>query len=217
MSYLPIPDRLRLADTVLTNALADPILLDAVATYGYDAAALEEGRSLLVAARQAQQAMRSEYGEQYDATDAVRDAFDAANSTYMQHVKLARIAVKDRRGAATALQLVGARKQSIRGWLDQATTFYDNALANEDIQADLARFNITPEVLAEGQAAVEAVARANSQQEQEKGDAQAATAVRDDAVEALDEWMSEFRVAARVALEDEPQQLEKLGIRVPAS
>jgi hypothetical protein len=115
------------------------------------------------------------------------------------------------------LQLVGARKQSIRGWLDQATTFYDNALANEDIQADLARFNITPEVLAEGQAAVEAVARANSQQEQEKGDAQAATAVRDDAVEALDEWMSEFRVAARIALEDEPQQLEKLGIRVPAS
>jgi len=216
MAYLSIPDRLRLADTVLTNAASDPQLVEALSVYGFDEAAFAEGRTLLDEAQQAQQTMLAEYGEQYDATDAVREAFEAANTTYMRHVKLARVAVKDRRGTATALQLVGARKASIRGWLDQATTFYDNALANEEVQADLARFNLTPEVLADAQAQVEAVARANSIQEQEKGDAQASTAARDRAVEALDDWMAAFRVAARVALEDDPQQLEKLSIRVPA-
>jgi hypothetical protein len=52
-------------------------------------------------------------------------------------------------------------------------------------------------------AAQEQVAQAfalNSVQEQEKGEAQAATKQRDAAAEALDEWLSDFRVVAKIAL-----------------
>ena len=217
MSYLPIPDRLSRANTMLTNVQSDPMLSDALAAYGYDETVLQEGQALLDRAQTAQQAMLAEYGRQYDATDAVRSAYEAANTVYMRHVKIARVALKNRRGAAAALQLLGDRKASIRGWLEQATTFYDNALANETVQAALARFNITPEVLAEAQADVQAVADANSAQEQEKGDAQDATQARDAAVDALDDWMADFRVIARVALEERPQQLEKLSISMPSA
>jgi len=217
MSYLPIPDRLSRAHTALTNVQTDPMLREALGAYGYNEAVLQEGQALLDRAQTAQQAMLAEYGRQYDATDAVRSAYEEANAVYMRHVKIARVALKNRRGAAAALQLLGDRKASIRGWLEQATTFYDNALANDDVQAALARFNITPEVLADAQADVQAVADANSAQEQEKGDAQDATQARDAAVDAFDDWMADFRVIARVALEERPQQLEKLSISMPSA
>lgn len=216
MAYQSIPDLLNEAETALRNALSDQTLLDALGELGYDEATLQEGQSLLEAAQDAQQTMTVEYSEQYEATEALEAAYETAHSTYVRHLEVARIALKDERGAAEALKLRGRRKRTISGWLEQARTFYDNALANQDVLDALAGFNVTSEELTDGQAQVEAVAEANSMQEQEKGDAQDATHARDAAVDALDEWMSDFYAIARIALEDRPQQLEKLGLTVPS-
>jgi hypothetical protein len=215
-TYQPINERLVAAQVALDNAQSDPILQEALANFGYDAERLEEGRALLDAAQAAQEAMAVEHGDQYEATDALQAAFDAANTTYMQHLKVARIALQDQRGAARALALTGRRKRTIPGWLDQARQFYDNALGDEAILTALGRFGITPEALAAAQAEVGAVGTANSAQEREKGEAQDATEARDQAMDALDRWMSDFRAIARVALEERPQQLEKLGILAPS-
>jgi hypothetical protein len=44
------------------------------------------------------------------------------------------------------------------------------------------------------------------------GEAQDATLRRDRAADALQEWYSDFIAIARIALEDNPQYLEMLGI-----
>lgn len=217
MAYQSIPDRLNEAEVALQNARQDQILLNALAELGYDQAALEEGQALLEDAQKAQQTMTAEYSEQYEATEALEDAFETANSTYIRHIKIARVALKEDRGAAEALKLSGRRKRTMSGWLGQARTFYDNALADDDILDALAEFNVTSEDLTQARAQVEAVAEANSTQEKEKGNAQDATEARDAAVEALDEWMSDFYAIARIALSDQPQQLEKLGLVVPST
>lgn len=49
-------------------------------------------------------------------------------------------------------------------------------------------------------------------QEKEKGEAQEATQKRDAAIAALDEWLGDFRVVARIALEDIPQLMEALKL-----
>jgi hypothetical protein len=49
-------------------------------------------------------------------------------------------------------------------------------------------------------------------QKKETGEAQEATEMRDKALDNLAKWISNFRAVAKVALEDNPQQLEKLGI-----
>ena len=61
---------------------------------------------------------------------------------------------------------------------------------------------------------MEAVESAEAGQEREKSEAQQATEHRDVAMDALDEWMSDFISIARVAFEDDPQQLEKLHVRM---
>jgi hypothetical protein len=212
----PISERITAAQVALDNAASDPVLQEALVPFGYDAERLAEGRALLDAAQAAQETMTAEYGDQYEATDALQAAFETADTTYMRHLKVARVALQNERGAAQALALTGRRKRTISGWLDQARQFYDNALGDEAVLAALGRFGITPEALEAARVEIDAVAAANAAQEREKGEAQDATEARDQAMDALDAWMSDFRAIARIALEDRPQQLEKLGIQAPS-
>jgi len=76
----------------------------------------------------------------------------------------------------------------------------------------LARYKITPEALQAAQSQVGQTFALNNVQEQEKGEAQEATQQRNAAIEALDEWLSDFKVVARIALEDTPQLLEALNL-----
>jgi len=135
----------------------------------------------------------------------------SANKSYSQLVKIARVAFKGDPSVAKALGIAGRRKESYSGWLDQAQQFYLTALENTVYQAGLARFGVTPEKLQAGKALVDAVVAAKQSKESETGEAQQATQTRDAAVDALDDWMSDFIAIARIALEG-TQLSETLGI-----
>ena len=216
-TYRPPEERLDRARVALDNAQTDPALQDGLAAFGYDAARLQEGQGLLAAAQGAQEAHAAEYGDQYAATDELRAARETAETTYMRHVKVARVAFSEDRDARSALMLDGRRKRPLGAWLRQAHTFYQNALASEDLLAGLARFGITAEDLQAAQAQLDTLETADTRQEKEKGEAQRATQQRDEAVDALDAYMSDFRNIARVAFEEDPQQLEKLRISAPSA
>ena len=70
--------------------------------------------------------------------------------------------------------------------------------------------------LEDAQARIAATGRADAIQEAEKGDAQRAKDTRDEALEALDDFMDPFVGIARVALAGDPQLLEKLMITAPS-
>jgi len=57
-----------------------------------------------------------------------------------------------------------------------------------------------------------AIENALNKKLKEKGEAQAATGARDEALDALQAWMSDFVAIARIALEDQKQLLEVLGV-----
>ena len=63
-----------------------------------------------------------------------------------------------------------------------------------------------------GKALADAVIVARKAQATTIGDKQNATDERDQAFDELAAWMSDYLAAARVALEDHPQWLEKLGV-----
>lgn len=208
----PIDVQLDDARVATENAQADADLQAGLAARGYEAAQIAEGAALYEAAQDAQDTYAREYAEQYEATDDLAKAQTAANAVYPAHVELARIAFKRDRAAYQALALDGRRRRATAGWLRQAQQFYTNALADDALQEGLARFKVTPEELAGGRDLVAAVATADSVQEKEKGEAQKAREDRDKALDALDDWMDDFRDVARVAFRDDRQQLEKLGI-----
>ncbi|MBI9070529.1 MAG: hypothetical protein JEY94_02965 [Melioribacteraceae bacterium] len=110
------------------------------------------------------------------------------------------------------MELNGSRKQSLTGWLCQANSLYNNLLTYNDLKLGLTRFGITDEKLNSGKALIDALSKATEVQSKEKGDAQAATKLRDEKVDEMGEMLYELRAVARIALEDQPQWLEKLGI-----
>ena len=212
MATVAIDQQLAAAELALTNARSDSDLAGPLAEFGYDAERLAAGWGLYETAAAAQQRFTQEYGEQFAASDAFTTAQEVAQANYMRYVKVARVALKDERGAAAKLALDGPRKRSLAGWLAQARQFYANAQADAEVLAALGQFGVTAEKLAAGQAQVDAVEALAAAQKKETGEAQQATQKRDGALEALDGWMSDFVAIARIALEENPQWLEKMGV-----
>ncbi|HEX9372025.1 MAG TPA: hypothetical protein VF897_13510, partial [Roseiflexaceae bacterium] len=211
-----IEKQLTLAQVAINNALGDPSLYAALSAYGYNADRLQQGYALREKVRALHQRQKGEYGDLFRATDALEAAQRQAHDTYMRYVKVARVVLKNDRGAQQKLNLSAQRKRNLSGWLEQAQQFYTNALADSGILDSLAEFGITQALLEAGRRQMDVVGASDAQRRQCKGAAQDATRLRDEAVAALEAWMSDFMQIARVALQDRPQFLEKLGLAATA-
>ena len=232
-----ISEKLASAGTLIDNSLTDPEILAKISEMGYDEAALNEGKQLKDEANTLHLQQIKEYGEQFGATQALHDALDAASEAYMNAVIVARIAFKNDVAAQSTLQITGPRSLTVNGLLDQAEVFYSNLLANPEMQTPMQNYDIIREhpgygpkrisddlnnekygyvetKLQEEQAMMEAARQAYLVQYKEKGDAQAATKARDAKLDKLNTWVYDFKTIARIALKDEPQKLERLGILV---
>lgn len=211
-----LADRLLAAQVAIDNALSDDKVKALLAVYGYDETRLNAGKSLLNTTNQLQQAQQKEYGDQFEATDQLNQTWKKADSDYMKFVKVARIAFKTDYAVHKKLDLGGTRKRTLSGWLGQAKQFYLNALADTAVLEMMTMFGITQEKLELGKSLLEHTEAANAAQKKEMGEAQQTTLERDKAVDLLDEWISDFIAIARIALEEKPQLLEKLGIIEPS-
>ena len=216
MKNQTIESELLFAKNALINASNVELVSKALEIYNYGPEKLKEGLLLEENASSLQEKQKKEYGEQFEATDALMTAKADANAVYMKHVKIARIALKNSRGAGESLQIAGRRKRSLSGWLNQAGAFYTNAISSNEAIEAFKKFNITINDLKQGKELIQGVAEKYHLQLKETGEAQAATKERDDAFDMLNDWMSDFIGIARIALIDKPQYLEILGIVEPS-
>ena len=206
-----IEEFLTAARTSLENAQNIPEVAAAVAVLGFDDTRMAAGLAYLVAAEDLQAAQVREYGQQYEATAAFKEAFKQADAHYTIHRQLASLAIRESPEQGKQLLLHQPKKRSRSGWLQQARDFYTNLLADEDLVAALTRYNLARPDLEAGQALVAQVADLHEAQQTEKSQAQQATRDRDAALDALSDWLSEFRAVAQIALAATPQYLEALA------
>lgn len=199
-------------ELALTNARAHPDIAAALAAVGYDAAVIGQGEALLQTARGLYETQVREYGEQYAATAAFKQALEAADAVYNTHRRLAQLAFKNDLVRRKTLALDERRGRTVTRWLNQATRFYTAILSDDAGVAALGRFNLSRPALEAAHAQVQQVAALKAAQEREKAEAQQATKRRDAAIDALDDWFDDFREVARIALAANPQLLEALQI-----
>jgi len=200
--------------TMVSNSLTDPEILEQLKVYGYDEARINAGLTLLEETEALILKQKKEYGEQYQATLDVEKAKEAADSAYMKTLKIARLVFQKNAKAATMLMLLGERARSLQGWLEQAQTFYKSLIADSSLVAEMGKFNYTVDKLNEENALVSEVSKKIQAQRKETGEAQQATQDRDAKVKELDKWLSDFRAIIKIALDETPQRMEKLGIQV---
>ena len=204
------------AEVAISNARQQADIFAALAGYGYDEAALEQGQALLDAVHAASAAQLGAYGAQYGATAALNEVWAKADRVYSDHRKIAALVLRDAPDRLTALKLDQPKKMGFSDWLTQAKLFYANLLANPDDLAAMARFRMTRERLVEGLALVRQTESRYQAQQDAKGKAQSSTQARNAALDELHRWMGEFKTIAKIALADDAQLLEALQFGVVA-
>ncbi len=216
ISMLSINERLAKYKLYLDVAQTDEVVKPLLANYGYDGPTVLEGRVLYDTTLDLNQQQDKEYGEKLGATDEQKAARRQAFDEYIELVGLARIVLKRERNLLSQLDLGGEREYSYDKSYMQMLNFYDAALGSQEIQGKLARVNITPERLTAGKALVETMQQKHQSQLKETSESERATYDRDQSQALLDDWMSDFRGVARIALKDHPQYLERLGLVDPS-
>ncbi len=99
-------------------------------------------------------------------------------------------------------------------WLEMVKKFY-STLANDTSLSDkLVRLRIIQDDISAANTLISEVEHSRSEYMREKGESQDSTTAKNAAFEKLDDWMSEFIAVSRIALEDNPQLMESLGVMV---
>lgn len=206
-----IPQRVEDARLLINGALHQPVVLQRLAKFGYPQNEIQKGKVLLEKVMLLQSAKSAKYGLQFDASEQFKKDQAAAWEKYMYHVKSAKLAFRNDIGKQKKLQLDVPRKRNLAGWMEQARYFYQEIQQMSD---DSAVMGVTAAELAQTQAMIEAIADSHRSCRGLQGEAQMATQERNIAIQALDAWVRKFTKAARLALDDQDQLLEGMGLLV---
>jgi hypothetical protein len=183
--------------------------------FGYPEERIREGERLWNKANELMVIQVNLYGNLYAATDEQEKFLEETYSQYMVVVKVTRVVLKKQPDMLARLGVTGKRPRSLSGWLRSGRILYTNLLETpEALKAVNTLGGITAERLQEGLQNITKIEDLHIKQLGEKSSAQQATQERDKAFDELCDWYSDFRAIARIALYDNPQLLEALGITV---
>ena len=207
-----IATKLHSIENAISGALDSLEIQAKLGVFGYTAERIYTGKRLLDNVVHLMTTQEKKYGGQYGATDEREKFLDGAYIRYMVTVKVSRVAFKGRPEMLASLNLTGERPRSLSGWIRSARILYSNLLETPEALEVLRGFGYTAERLQEELRDVEEVERLHVKQLSGKSAAQQSTQQRDEALDELCNWFSDFRAIARIALYDDPQLLEALGI-----
>ena len=209
-NYQNMNDYLSGVTTALTNA-ADTEIATLLANRSYTKSVIDQKKVELNSLKELVKNQTKEYGDQYQSTMNYNEAVATLHPKYIEHLIISRIVFKNNVAAKTTLGLKGTRKRSTSSYCKQAELFYKGATENNDYKASLAPKGITDAELQTGKTGYENLSDLAAKQAKETGEAQGATATRDNAIDDFATWYSEFKTIGTIALSTKPQLREKLG------
>lgn len=204
-------ETLEQARVALENAEKQPEIAAALAKEGYDAEEIAVGKDKWQKTYDAYNQNRIEHDEKSVAYATFTSKKENLVKTYRNNRKKAKVVFRNDAVTGDKLGILKPVPGSFVGWLDLVKTFYSTALADADIVTKLGRLKITNETLTADSTLIAEVEEARATYLRERGESQDAVKIKDAAFHKLDEWMSDFYVVARIALEDHPQLLEALN------
>ena len=200
------------ARLVVNNTAKDAEVAKKLGQFGFPARRIQEGKDLLTAVLEMQQAQKVCYDEGWQIANQIEQELLMLRPIFMDHVTAVRFAF--RRDPAV-LRTFDVKRISMNKWtwIEQARAFYETIGAYRE---QMAVYGVASEELAQAQASVAAIIELRDDRMHKKGEAEDSTESRDQASQLLKEWVREFHTAARLALKDNPQKLEAFGIKVPS-
>lgn len=184
-----------------------------LAKVGFTNDDIQRGIDLIQAVEDCKTRQNMGRGAQKAITQSFSEQQAEINEQYLYHLSVAKIALRNDLSLWDVLQLNGRRETTVAGWFNQVRAFYDNiALAS----AAMKKHGVSAAELTQTRQMLEVAVQLRVDQAQKKSETQSATQERQRLLAELQRWESDLRYLAKFALKDDPQQLEALGIVVPA-
>ncbi|MCP4218770.1 MAG: hypothetical protein GY765_29330 [bacterium] len=199
----------------ITITLDSPHMLEVFAGYGYHLSRLREGEALVKAAQDGLRDQHTANTDKKIATTIFNTDFKTAKAFYMELLTIARVAFKNDDSSANLLDLSGLRPKAFAKWAQQATLFFTNAMDTPAVMTGLANYNVSTEKLQQGLDLVENARLSNMDRGRKAVEARNATKHRNETFKAMNNWMSDFYIIARLAFANDMQTLEPFGIVTP--
>lgn len=213
MATITLSDKLESSRLLIFNS-GDADVAALLNKMGVNAAYIDEGKALYEETLNLVSQQKKEYQEQSLAYDKFYVEKDLAEENYENMLKLVKVLSRSDKDLQNRLGLEKAKVYAIEQWINTAIDFYNRLLNESAFLAKLKRFKITPDQIKAEKTAVENLKELRNKAVLEKGQAQEATRLRNEKLDALDDYCTELKVIAEIALGKRPQLLEKLGIVV---
>lgn len=179
--------------------------------HGCDAKFINEGEKGCQQVQSLGEQQEDAHRKAKEATQTLWDTRQYIHDRYMLHLKLSRVALKDDAAAAEKLGFKGIRKTRLNEWLRQTNQFYRHAL---EYAETLEKYNIPRHELEESKTLLGQLIELSALQQKAQSQAQLLTQKKQESLTQLERWYRRLIRVAHIALEDEPQQLEALGVVV---
>ncbi len=207
-----VPVNLNGAEIMITNASTDEKIMTAVGMIGYGSERIAEGKTLLIDATAKKDTRVALSGAQLEATAASKAAMNAAKEAFQSYSVLVKGEFKGKKETLAVLGLDKPMPRTEASLIEAGKTLFANAASHPEIKSGMLKYGYDDAKLAAEQAKVLAFEKANDQQKAAEGAAQNATEDQTKSIARLNDWVAQFRKAAKIALKNNKQLLEKLGI-----
>lgn len=198
-------------------SLNDPVLQENLANFGFGPEKIAVGKSLLDKLQQSDDRQKDERDAYLASARIFREKRKEASTVYMRYVRTARLIFQDDTKTANNFHLQAVRRRDYAGWLVQALLFYKSLLDNPKLLEKLEEFKITHEELEAGKQLVMDTESAGTQKTDAYAESQRATEAKNKAHKEMQTWFSDFIGVAKIALKNDRQKLEKLGVVMPSA
>ncbi|WKN44482.1 hypothetical protein [Tunicatimonas pelagia] len=202
------------AELIIANIARNEQIQKSLANYGFPSKRIKEGEHLLKVAVQLKTMMEDQQEARYETSQAWLTDFQNAKATYQGYVNLARTVYRNQPVILRKLKIDRPTPKQQQPWIEQALHFYSKVSAYKE--AIEQRYGLSSEVWTQAMSEVESLSDSRSERLHLRAQAQQATEQRNYSLIKLHAWVKELKYIAKVALKDDPQLLEALGIVVPS-
>lgn len=188
---------------------------DIIEYHGYTPERRQMGLQLINDTAAADRTKKDRKAELNEAARTARQLRRKAQKTLSRCVASARLAFDGDPNTLELLGLSGGRDQTFGGWAAFSSRFFEKSLETPARQEALAKYNVSLELLQQGQQETADAVEADKVKRSKKADAEVATANKNELYRRLRIWMSDYYHVVEIAFREKPQLKEKVGIVVP--
>ena len=182
--------------------------------YGYTTERLQQGQAKFIEVDGMVNTQKLEYNEQYEASNKFYFEWKLAKKFFMRTLKFARIAFEGNTKILNDMRANKSRSKRYDVWRVDARAMYDTLLGDDSLINVMLEFGYSIEKLTAEYEDIKKLDTYYNNFMSEKGEAQNSTLIRDEKLQELLVWRGRLVKVARLALADQPQLLEILGIVV---